>query len=415
MMRNLAIQFGETVRSRHWLDAHPEKLQSLLRQHKEKDHPLCLCRRQGIPLYIAKKQKYYLAKMPGTGPQHALDCPLYEPELAHSGRRIYQHDAIIEQGEGVTNVKIDTPLGIRAQAPKSNQNNLSRKPNEEHKTHRAGIKLLGLLHLIWEKAGFNRWHPHMEGHRSYRQIYKFIQQASEAIIVQNQPLLSHLYVPLPFRSNNAALIESDTTTLLEQLLISPEGLQKRMLVIGMVKAFKYSKHGVGIKLAHAPFKYTFWMDTDTVQRYAQSYNPDLKKPKGDVLVFVIMTVEKTAYDNFKVVRIASMDTTRNFIPIDSSYEGRVCDQLIHEKRMFIKPLRYDAKRDEVFPDFLLLDAHTEPVPMEIYGYSSPEYNQRKIEKIVQYEKSRLPYWYWDTHIQPDFWPPFPVLNSARLT
>ncbi|KAG1388854.1 hypothetical protein G6F59_015780 [Rhizopus arrhizus] len=41
----------------------------------------------------------------------------------------------------------------------------------------------------------------------------------------------------------------------------------------------------------------------------------------------------------QVVDIALMQTTRDWIPVDSGFEGLVADKLVAEKRRFEKPLR----------------------------------------------------------------------------
>lgn len=40
-----------------------------------REHPLCLCQADGVPMYIARfGDRHVLKRMPGTGVQHAPDC-----------------------------------------------------------------------------------------------------------------------------------------------------------------------------------------------------------------------------------------------------------------------------------------------------------------------------------------------------
>lgn len=80
--------------------------------------------------------------------------------------------------------------------------------------------------------------------------------------------------------------------------------------------------------------------------------------------------------------------------------------LVAQHRRFKKPMRYDGD-EATFPDFVLTDGPDE-VPMEIYGFSSPEYDRRKQAKIAMYEQSKSPFWQWDlkTDKVP---PPFPLI------
>ena len=79
-------------------------------------------------------------------------------------------------------------------------------------------------------------------------------------------------------------------------------------------------------------------------------------------------VEPVANDRARIVGMAMMAVTADWIPVESSYEQQVADTLVSRKRAFNKPLRYDARTDEVFPDFILLDAFDgRQVPMEVFG------------------------------------------------
>lgn len=57
----------------------------------------------------------------------------------------------------------------------------------------------------------------------------------------------------------------------------------------------------------------------------------------------------------KPLQIALMNVDENWIPADSSYELTMLNYLHKHERSFIKPLRYDASNNDVFPDFCLTD------------------------------------------------------------
>ena len=79
-MQTMLIEFPQLGSySREWLEEHPEQAQELLAQCKGR-YPLCKCREPGLPLYIARRNRLYLARVPNSGPQHAPCCPSYEPD-----------------------------------------------------------------------------------------------------------------------------------------------------------------------------------------------------------------------------------------------------------------------------------------------------------------------------------------------
>nr|WP_282600981.1 DUF1173 family protein [Pantoea ananatis] len=91
-----------------------------------------------------------------------------------------------------------------------------------------------------------------------------------------------------------------------------------------------------------------------------------------------------------------MTVSPRFIPLDSGYEGMVEEKLWHEKRAFIKPLRYDGEED-VFPDFVLKDVPgVDALPMEVFGMNTPEYLLRKREKTAHYDREygQGRWWCW---------------------
>lgn len=106
-----------------------------------------------------------------------------------------------------------------------------------------------------------------------------------------------------------------------------------------------------------------------------------------------------------------MPVTQHWIPVHSHYASWVADALVEGNRHFVKPLPHDAHDEDVFPEFLLLDAGEQPLPMEISGFSSSAaYEQRKQEKIAAYRNRSDPYWHWDIvtmGTEQGAWPPFP--------
>lgn len=84
--------------------------------------------------------------------------------------------------------------------------------------------------------------------------------------------------------------------------------------------------------------------------------------------------------------------------------------LVEQQRRFRKPLRYDGVA-AMFPDFILTDLQPE-TPMEIYGFSGEAYEERKRQKMADYQKLGTPYWHWD--LQASRRPPlFPTVHSTR--
>ncbi|HHD7482213.1 TPA: DUF1173 family protein [Klebsiella oxytoca] len=78
-----------------------------------------------------------------------------------------------------------------------------------------------------------------------------------------------------------------------------------------------------------------------------------------------------------------MTVDDNWIPADLSYELTMLNYLHKQKRSFIKPLRYDASNNDVFPDFCLTDIGShELFPIEVFDMDTASYLARKASKEV---------------------------------
>src|SRR6185369_5543906 len=102
-----------------------------------------------------------------------------------------------------------------------------------------------------------------------------------------------------------------------------------------------------------------------------------------------------------VVDIALMPVTANWIPFDSMFELLIADKLTSEERGFLKPLRFDAEEDVVFPYFILRDTGDD-IPLEVFGRTDEAYEARKALKMAYYQKEfgTDRWWYWDATQDP---------------
>lgn len=395
-MLSVSIQFpGVGVKSREWLDQHPHETQAILAECKGQ-YPKCLCRSGGVELYIACRTRFYLARLPNSGPRHAPFCPSYEPDPSLCGRGAYSSIALSDRSDGRTSVKLDVPLlirGGRGEPPSTGP--LS---GEADQTTRDTMTLRGLLHLLWERAGFNRWSPRMAGRRHYRQLYKYILEAAETVVVGRRALTAHLYMPEPFEKAHSLEIEARRQRAFETLSQTASGAPKRMMVLGQVKAFTQSAHSSGVRFAHAPPSFVVWYDRGLgrkVEKAARFAFLDWPILHPDFHLIILLTMQRPRRGTWKADALASMVTTTDYIPVDSIEEAILSKRLVESERYFYKPLSYDS--DGVrFPNFLLTDAADEPVPLEIVSRGGAPAAARNVRIAHYLERDQL-HWTWDVH------------------
>ncbi|MCJ8352920.1 DUF1173 family protein [Novacetimonas hansenii] len=115
----------------------------------------------------------------------------------------------------------------------------------------------------------------------------------------------------------------------------------------------------------------------------------------------------------KVRTGALMTVSRSMLPFESSHELAVADALVAAGRAFEKPLRFDAERDLVFPDFILQDTvRSAGYPMEVFDRMDEAYAARRAGKENYYNMTFGVggWWSWDATTGSRM-PPFP---SGRL-
>ena len=408
-MSRYLIQFGNEKHSREWLSTNPDQSQKILEKTRLNNlYPLCLCKSPPPQLYIGKKKQFYLARMPNDGPSHALTCDFYEPDYELNARKQLSKNAISELPGGKVSVRIHAPLNIhKRDTSKRPPRNKSSNAiiNEISKQDR--LELIALLHLIWDKSQFNRWYPKMAGHRGYTQMYKFIKQACDNILLGKHPLTEHLYIPEPFKKDDVDNIKERANAQLSALLQTHDGEPKRAYVIGLAKRFLSSKFGgKGVQLAHAPKDIIFWMNEKEANLFEVQFNPGYAHPSdNESRIAVIMNIEKTKTGNYHIHQIAGMPMINEFIPATTFCEYLLAKTLISKNRSFIKPLSYNHTD---VASFLLLDNNPEhPTPLEILGTNQCKYDEEIKHRLNRYSALNMPYWLWDSKLNHEDVPELP--------
>lgn len=184
---------------------------------------------------------------------------------------------------------------------------------------------------------------------------------------------------------------------------------KASIVIGKVNRCIDSKKepgGIGVSLNLLDD--LLWMNPVIAAKTTQSFGQLISEiGKADRHILAICTVFRTGND-FTIGDIAFQRVSRQFIPVDSSYELRVENDLVAEKLEFFKPLRLDGAL--FLPDFILTGGK-QNVVMEIFGIDNdPEYQAQKEKKKLYYQENNIPYWQW-TPKGNDSIPPFPDCNQ----
>jgi len=370
----------------------PGLQEALARIHGTPARPRCLCVDEGVEMYVSKFGDYVIKRMPETGAEHRPTCPSYELPASESGLGEVLGEAIIERGPDGVELRLDFPLTRRIGRSFAIAD---RELPAEVTVARKQLSLRGLLHYLWERAGFNRWYPRMQGKRSYWVLRKFLLQASEEVETKGLRLAERVFIPENFSRNQMGEIARRREAALS-ILLSPDADVhfKMMIAIGEVKAFTVTTLGYTLVLKHLP-ECAFFLDHKTGERTRRAFGAELLAWNAGLVKLVVGCLFHAKREHlYQVDTLTLMMTSDEWIPLDHAYEKDLVDPLVREQRTFIKPLRYEATHPGKFPNFQLLDAGERPVALDIVSaFLTPHERAAKASAIA----ARNPKgWAWDT-------------------
>lgn len=346
-------------------NADDAQLQAALAQiHETSERPRCLCVSGGIEMYVAYHQKFIVKRMPETGSLHQPGCPSFEPALQQSGLGELIGDAVLETSCGNVELRVDfawTRISGRS-VPHGEAQDVS-----EVEVPRRRMSLRALMHFLFERAGFNRWSPAMQGKRNQGVLHKYLLEAAEEVLVKGMVLAERLYVPEPFNEATRVNVAQRRREKLAVLRPS-EGLSPAAIVIGEFKASEVTPWGRRVWVKHMPdapllINAKAW---ERIERVFADLFEARDADMGHKVRLMMAAVIRARRENTYEIDVASlMLTSEHWIPVEGVYELLLLHALVDQQRRFVKPLRYDAKSGVAFPNALLLDVGATPVSLHV--------------------------------------------------
>lgn len=378
-------------------DAGQKKLQTA---KSAKLNIYCKCMPEKLLLISARRHGngYVLARFPNTGPLHSLNCDDYLSDPTQSGAGHYDSNAIRETEDGYA---IRLGVSLRRKGRNLDDPGLI-KTGDDDKPHKkfSRLGLFGLLHFLWANSRLNSWRGvSFESCRKWNDVANRIDKQLKIMTSKSTEMSGLVVLP---RTSNGSFIDKQLTEIKQKLPrqgADPQTVELRILIGHLIRLKESQYDGFGLIVEDR--KESFWIGG---AEWAQAVNacpyPSIERVIRELSinermerVVVIGRIEHTEKGNLKFIDLRLMAVTKDFIPVDSSYERQLSDYLVENNRQFEKPLAYDAE-DGVFPDFLLTDI--EPVlPMEVWGMTgNPEYDARKKTKLAEYARKGS-VWEWD--------------------
>jgi hypothetical protein len=397
------------IKGRTYASNDPELQDALVRVYDTLERPRCMCVPGGIEMYVAKHRQYVVKRMPDSGPQHHATCISYEPEFGQSGLGELIGESIIEHSPESVELRVDFPL---ARVPgRAFVRRAAQEPAEIH-APRHRMSLRAVLHFLFERAGFNRWYPAMEGKRTQGVIHRYLMEAAEGIQTKGVTLSERLYIPEPFHEQRKTEIAERRRSKLEVLQSPEDDVQFKMaLVIGEYKGEKASPLGRKVWLKHMP-EAPLFIDLKAWERIERAYgglldarDADTKTKQRAVICALIYAKREHTY---QIDTASFMLTTENWIPVEGIHEVDLIQVLTEHRRRFMKPLRYDAGSVAPFPNVLLLDTGAKPTPLHVVSALMDPNDRAAKEKALKGQGDYA--WVWHTDRKM---PPLPEATPLR--
>jgi hypothetical protein len=323
----------------------PELQEVLTAAHERRERPLCMCRGDGLPMYIARMGSLYVIKrMPFSGGEHDPSCASYESPYELSGLGALMGSAIqLDPQSGMAALKLDfslSKMGSRAAFAQAG-------PEADSVSGEARkLSLRGLLHYLWHEAELTIWTSLWAGKRHWWNVQWHLREAAKQMIVKGRPLAETLYVPEAFRAEKKEAIEKRRAEALAPVTSSGSGPRKLMIVVGEVKDFEAARVGQKLVIRHMP-GFPFTVDDDLHRRLRARFEREFSLWEADdnSHLMTIATFGLNPAGLAVIEEIAVMVVNENWIPYDSLHERKLVDVLARMRDKSVKGLRYNLPPD----------------------------------------------------------------------
>lgn len=378
-------------------DEHATGWKSVLKAAYGRAEVQCRCRGNGQKRlaikYLQGQDQYFLARFGSSGNQHARDCQYYAPAPYEGGQSGYALGVIQDLEDG--SVKIRLEVGLKRQCGDNTTSPQKPAGPSGPGVERPKMKLLGLLHYLWEAAGLNQWKVGFTGKRSASRAYYFVGRAAASVHIGELNLAECLLLPAHVKGSRDALRNASLSA---GCLAKT---QRMVLIAPLVKQSSSQEKAMASQLKIGGFHGMPYvaMNTGLWESTMRKFPLAIASWRAGGKIVAIAQIELSAgkeRSRARAIDLALMSVTDEYIPVESSYERVVAQKLVLEGRSFWKPLRYDAGDEAMRPDFVLTDTRKE-IPMEVFGREDEDYQRRKEEKITYYDGryGANGWWYWD--------------------
>lgn len=369
------------------------------------ERPLCMCIGEpGLKLEIRQFDlgEPFAARWKGERQEHAALCPFSAP--SHGGE-VERIKAAPLEGGGL-NFRIRAKLTSRARAEDALPNSTSDHTGAQSTTTPA-VEMIGMVHDMFEHLKLDFHGPAIL--RTHSSVLGQLQELVAKSIFNKRRMSDCVHLA---RRSDDKQAWGDRVHKFD----GTGGRRHRQIVIGEI-ASPIRRSDDGATLAIHGVATTFHLTTALVKQIGVRFRSAwcraiAKNLLGESRVLAVLVVGRNAAGDIEVLECCLCLMSRHYIVCDSFNEVRVANLLVHQRRMFRKPLS-NAVGEQYRADFELLDVGHRWV-MEVWGRDDPDYLAQKAAKILYWLKeagARL--WQWEPRATREKIRSFPTLAAMQ--
>ena len=313
----------------------------------------CLCKEPGIEMSVhLVRGAYHLWCMPNTAMQHSSECAHYEPPASISGKAQVMGTAIDEGENGEVTLKLDFALTkIAGRAPPEPKSG----PADVAKADPNKLTMRGLLHYLWQEAGFHKWSPRMVGTRNDWVFNKYIVLGAANKRMRAGYLSDLLVVPKPQQTHPNPGKGSTAAFSLARATNDTSGVKRLALVLGEVHKFEAGSLSRKLYLFNMP-EQSLALTEELFRKVEKAFGAQLSMwEPGKNKLFVLGSFFTDSVGNAVMSELVLMNTTQDLMPFESMFEKHLIALLTGGQRRFTKSLRFNVSSKTPMASIVLTD------------------------------------------------------------
>lgn len=334
--------------------------------------PLCMCRRpRGVEMYLARVGGLLVAKrMPGSGSKHHIACHSFEAPATLSGLGDVLGGAIrtAPDDQGRIELRFEFTMSQRQQRGPAGEAPAGAGASAAEVTGNGSrLTLRGLLHYLWSEAGLHRWSPAMQGKRNWYVARKYLMQAAQNKVARAGNLSQLLFVPEPFILEDKEAIVRRRAAIFERTRAAKGKARRLMILAAEVKKIEEAPFGKRLLAWHlhdCPFLLRRDVGERLVRRFANELEIWSAFPNTHLMVCATFGLVDSGVPMIEACTLMLADP--HWLPVESTPDKMLLEQLVSQQRRFEKCLRYNLPSEHVLASAVLTDTPN-PVALHVLG------------------------------------------------